>query len=276
MLPTVSRMTQTPPKAPVPQTPVPQTPVPPTRVPLARVVVDLNFQKTQANAASISTSGRLQETGATAGERATYAPAKPGGEQLPPERKDFRVHAAVEVEEWARVWAAFLSTVSTQEYGNCASNARADLFKPDSDEVLLQQVPLPLLLRLDKILDDIRKFVEKLPVLPSDATWVCSENGVWETDPIEEPDTEAVPQSKVLYEATEQHPAQVHVWQRDEVLGTWTTVRSDTAFPREYVEGVLGRIDGLRKSAKHALYEANNALVELRDDGKTIMDFLFQ
>jgi hypothetical protein len=60
-----------------------------------------------------------------------------------------------------------------------------------------------------------------------------------------------------LYEATEQHPAQIEKWAEDVRIGTYTTKRwSGMLTPREKYE-ILSRIDILQQSVKRALSEAN-------------------
>jgi hypothetical protein len=87
--------------------------------------------------------------------------------------------------------------------------------------------------------------------------------------------TKKIPRNHVLYEATEQHPAQVQMFTEDVIVGTWDKVQFSGALPADRITGITTRLDKLRTAVKFAREEANTTDVVDVQYGAAILDYLF-
>ena len=150
----------------------------------------------------------------------TYTPKDENGEKQPPENKMVQVKAVDALCTAAGAWTSLLDVVATQDWANC--EAKADVTV--DGRPLLRGVPVTHLLFLEKRLQDVHTFVEKLPTLDPAQTWVYDANrGVFRTEPVEQLRTQKVQEPLVLYHPTKEHPAQTQVVSKDVVVGTWAT-----------------------------------------------------
>jgi hypothetical protein len=148
-----------------------------------------------------------------------------------------------------------LNVVATQEYANC--EAKSDV-TVDGNKVL-ENVPVSYLLFLDKQLLDLETFFTKLPTLDNVENWVFNSNSdIYGAEPYETTKTKKVLQHKVLYEATEQHPAQIEKWTEDVVVGKWVTRKYSGAIPATLKKTYIDKIKKLREAVKFARESANS------------------
>jgi hypothetical protein len=249
---------------------------PQPKVPLALAVTLELHTRRNANNVSSKAHEALTTAQAVFGERAEYTPATVGGEQLPPQRTEVRVHAQSAVTDSVKAWETLVSALATTCFGNCEPQARADVVDPETQRIIVAQAPVSFLLSLEKTLTEIANFVSSIPMLPTSTRWRRgAEDGMWETDPVEELHVSVEPQSKVTSEATPEHPAQVYVWDVEVVQGTWATTRYSSAYPPEDIREILNRIERLRIAITKAKHDANLAEVPKLSVGKDVMQFLF-
>lgn len=143
--------------------------------------------------------------------------------------------------------------------------------------VLLESVPVPYLLFLEKQLTDIKTIISKLPTLDSSETWTFDENvGAFATEPVETTRTKKVPRNHVKAAATDKHPAQVELYYEDVVVGYWKTVKFSGAVPQKRVTQLFDRVEKVAKAVKFAREEANNAQVQVDgSSSRRILDYIF-
>lgn len=258
-LPTVRRMTQ------------PQPPL----IDLFLAIQDEKYRKDAANGRAISAFTAFTDPTALEGERSTYSPSSLDGEQLPPENTRVQANARDLLDAAKRAWAEFFDAVATKEFGNCDPAARADLLGQEGQSIV-EDATLPFLVRLDKLLDDVRKVVEKVPVLPPSEVWVQERGGIWETAPVKHANERVIPQPVVAHPPIDEHPAVVQWYDDRKLLGTWETTRYHGGIEETRKQEILDRIDFLRNSAKKAIQRANLAKVAEQSAGQQIMAYLFQ
>jgi hypothetical protein len=202
----------------------------------------------------------------------TYRPKDDEGERLPAESTRVQLTAQGVIRDVKTSLTRLFDVVATQDYANC--DATADLVV--DGQTLLTDVPVTYLLFLEKQLTDLHTFVEKLPTLDPSENWTFSEAaGYYATDPVETTRTKKVPRNHVLAEATEQHPAQVQVYQEDVIVGTWSTIKFSGALPATAVRDMLDRVTKLREAVKFAREAANSTEVVDRHVGDPILTYLF-
>lgn len=201
----------------------------------------------------------------------TYQPRDDQGEELPPEstRVQFNVEDANDLV--AKKLGRLFDVVATKDWAN--TEARGTV-KVDGEEWF--KAPPTFLLFLEKQLQDIRTYVTKLPTLDPAFDWENdSVSGVYRTPPVKTTKTRKVPHNHVMYEATPEHPAQVTVFNVDEVVGDWTTVKFSGAVTEERRRELLDRVDKLTEAVKFAREEANGHAVTDQEVGGMVFQYLF-
>lgn len=208
---------------------------------------------------------------AVSGLAKTYTPKDDAGEVLPPERKMPPVNVGDRLKGLQQTLEKLYRVIGAQERANRIAGASVSL--PGFE---LPDVPVTLLLFLEKQLTDLRTLVNGLPVLPADREWSFDGNrNCYVTEPVETLRSKKVPKVLVQYEATKEHPAQTALLQEDVTVGTWATVYMSTAVPASEKAAALDRLEGLQEAVKTAREAAN--CCEAVDDETlgTVLDFVF-
>lgn len=145
------------------------------------------------------------------------------------------------------------------------------------DVVLLNNVPVPYLLFLEKQLTDIRTVIIKLPVLDPAEDWHYDDTvGAWASAPVETTRTKKIPRNHVKAAATDKHPAQVELFYEDVVVGYWKTIKFSGAVRQKRVTELLAKVEKVQKAVKFAREQANNTEVVVdSNSSRRILDFIF-
>ena len=214
----------------------------------------------------------VQKTGPLAGISRTYQPKDEEGEQLPAESTRVQIKAEDILRDVSGTLTRLFDVTATKDWTNCA--ARADVVV--DGRTIAAQVPVTYLLFLEKQLVDLHSLVSKLPVLDPAELWSYSESaGAWATEPTGTVRTKKVPRNHVLAEATKEHPAQVQVYNEDQVVGVWTTIKFSGAVPATRVRELVSRVDRLATAVKFAREQANSTEVTDQEVGEAVFDYLF-
>jgi len=155
-------------------------------------------------------------------------------------------------------------------------DAKADVVI--GDRVIAENVPATMLLGLETELKGWRKVLNKIPTLQPGIKWEKDESksdDVWVTaEPIKTLRTKKVIKSKVLYDATKEHPAQIDKWSEDEAVGTFTKIEwSGMLSPAEKSE-LLSRLDSIERAVKEARQRANTTTLKKVRIGHAIFSYL--
>lgn len=178
------------------------------------------------------------------------------------------------------VWSALaeaMDVTATKELSNCSSAARADVVI--NGEAILEQVPATALLGLERRLARLRELYNVIPTLDPSQTWEVDQaqglEGVFVTrHPTETQRTEKTMEHKVLYQATEHHPAQVESYMIDRPVGKITTRKFSGMVPPATKARWLRRIGQLLMATKEARQRANMAVVQEMKVGERLADFI--
>lgn len=202
----------------------------------------------------------------------TYQPKDEEGERLPAESTRVQVRAEDVIQKAAWTLTKLFDIVATKDWSNCAARANVVV----DGKILLDQVPITYLLFLEKQLNDIHTFIQKIPMLDQSESWRWdAAHSCWATEPAQSVKTKKIPRNHVKYEATEKHPAQVDVYYEDVPVGTWTTTRYCSALSVERHKELMRRVEKLMVAVKFAREEANNITVTEQKTGDKIFDYLF-
>lgn len=213
----------------------------------------------------------LEAGGLLQGFSKTYQPKDEEGEQLPPDGKKIQVKVADVLKQVTTSLSDFINLTAMQDQGNTAAKGSITL----DGKVLIADVPVTNLLFLDKTLAAFEAVVRKIPTLDPAVDWKYSEEaGCHKADPEVTTRSKKVPFNHILYKHTPEHPAQVEIMTKDEIVGHYTTVRFSAEIPYDEKEAILKRCRQLRDAIKLAREEANTIEVKRTDFGKPIFEFL--
>jgi hypothetical protein len=193
------------------------------------------------------------------------------GEDYPQERKKVQIKAEESLEHVSKALAELFDISATKDWTNCY--AFADVIV--NGEKLIENAPTPFLLFLEKQINDIRTFVENLPVLDESEDWNKDDNsGLYKTNPTPTHKTKKVQRPIVLAEATKEHPAQTQLITEDITVGYWDTVKHSGSLPAPRKKQILQKIEELSKGVKYAREQANNTEVKKQQIGSKIFKYL--
>lgn len=201
----------------------------------------------------------------------SYTPKTEDGDQIPPEKKLPNVDLCDRLKLAVSSLGELYRAVAAQEVGN--TRAVADLGFGDT---VLSNVPVTLLLFLEKQLTDIRTLVSKMPVLPADREWRFDDaRNCNVAEPVETLRTKKMLRNHVKYDATPEHPAQVETYAEDAIIGTWSVTHLSTAIEAKEKADALERVDGLIEAVKCAREEANSSETEDSTLLQPVLDYVF-
>lgn len=210
---------------------------------------------------------------AYAGISGTYRPIDDEDVAYPPEATLVQVRGGEVVDRFSEAMAEVMDMVATVDGTNQTAMANIEL---RDGAVLAWNVPAVTLLMLEKKVDNIKTFIEKLPVLNPSEDWIFDPTrGVYRTQPVDTFKMQKVRRNHVLAAATPEHPAQVEMYTEDAPVGAWTRVKFSGAFPEVQIRAMLVRVEELRQAVRKARERANGAEVIDLKIGADIMQFVF-
>jgi len=240
---------------------------------LNQIIAVANGKKTSVEKSLTALYHQIQKGELFSGLQRTYKPLADDGETQPPERKFPQVTVEGIIEQAREVLTELFDIVATQDYAN--TEAKADVVV--DDKVVLKAVPVTHLLFLEKQLENVNAFVSKLPVLDPADKWVNDDNaGYYKTDPTVTNRNLKRYRNHVKAEATDKHPAQVETYTEEYKVGEWNTVKFSACLPAQDKTDMLARVKKLSEAVKFAREAANSMEVKKVNNGKTLLDFIFQ
>jgi hypothetical protein len=238
---------------------------------LNQIIAVVNGKKTEAQKALTQIYRKSDNTELFNGLSRTYKPKDDDGDRFPDENKPVITTVEQSVVEFKDVMTGLLDVVATQDYSN--GDAKADVVV--DGEVILPQVPVTYLLFLEKQLVNFENFVSKLPTLDAAETWSYDDNtGMYVSEVNRTLKTKKVLQSKVLYEATDKHPAQIEKWNEDVVIGEWLNKKVSGAISAKDRKVLVEKVKRLQDAVKFAREQANSVDVQNVEVGSKIFNYL--
>ena len=219
---------------------------------------------------------RAQKADLYAGMTREFKPRDDDGETFPAEDKKVQLLADEVLKKVRKLRSDYFDIEATQDSGNL--EARADVVV--EGEVILSDMPVTLLIFLEKELTDLRTFVESMPSLDEAKTWNADPNSrLHRSDTAVTHKTKKVQRPIVLYDAVVQDdhaiPAQTQLITEDVVVGHWHTTYLSGALPAPRKEQLLERLEALRNALKRARARANDHEVQRREIAGPVFRFLF-
>jgi hypothetical protein len=154
--------------------------------------------------------------------------------------------------------------------------AVADLVVDGS--VLATGLPATFLLGMESRLKEFRQVLEGTPTLAPGVAWEKDENagkGVYKMKSAEEKmKTAKTFMHKVLYEATDRHPAQIEKWEEQVAVGKYITNVSCGMLSPADKSSLLARVDNMIQGVKKARMKANMTEVVEREVGTQMFKYI--
>lgn len=193
--------------------------------------------------------------------------------KIPEEHEQLSYTVGEKLEWFAENFARIIDIEYQIDRSNEGASADVEL-----DGFFIASAPAPFLLDMVGFLEKIRNVYSSIPVLDPKYQWaedVAAGSGVFKTT---EPEityrSKKVLRHKVLYEATEQHPAQVEKWPEDQQVGKYTKRMWSGAVTPAQKAAILGRIDTLLEATKKALSKANDVKHETEKIADRIFNYI--
>lgn len=170
-------------------------------------------------------------------------------------------------------WANAENLLATKNLTN--QSAKADIMIGATK--LAEGVPIDELMGLENRLVELRKIFHAVPTLDASKVW---KKGDLPFTYLAEPEiatkTDKTIDAKVLYPATDKHPAQVKEYSYDETVGQFTRVITSGATTTYAKAEALTRLDDLIVAVKQARTRANDIPATKLNVGSAIADYLME
>lgn len=144
---------------------------------------------------------------------------------------------------------------------------------------ICKEVPATFLLGMESKLKELRTVFESAPTLAPGVAWEKDETqgvGVYRMKNADEKvKTAKTFMHKVLYEATDKHPAQIEKWEEQVAVGKYITNTTCGMLSPAEKSIYLGRIDKLIQAVKKARMQANMVGVQPVTCGDEIFKYIF-
>lgn len=215
-----------------------------------------------------------QKPAAFAGNHRSYVPMVEDEADQPVDSTRPTIRASFQMNEFSALWAEMVNLRFQKESSNTVATADVVIGK----DTLATNVPVVVLIQLESKLNDVRAFIENIPILNPTYVWTWDENlEVWRSEVVETVRTRKVNRHKILVEPTKEHPAQIREWQEDIPVGRWKSVLYSTAIPVAQRRKLQSRAEDLISAVKMARERANAVeVLQVARLGSNLMDYVFE
>lgn len=208
------------------------------------------------------------------GRYRTYEPLNEEGDKLPPETQNIQLNAEEVIQNMTNILAPLWDITATKDVNNCLS-AFADVVV--DGEVIMSRAPVTYLLFLEKQLNDVETFIQKVPTLDASQKWQFDDtqncyttDSYWTNRAVKER------RNHVKAPATDKHPAQVEVYVEDVVVGKFTTIRYSGALSKKRKEELLDRVRKLKNAVLFAREQANSVEAQKVEVARKLFNYIVQ
>lgn len=206
----------------------------------------------------------------------TFIPKGEGEQSKTEEQSEIQTTVQKELDWFANIFAKSID--NTLQIDTSNMGAKADIVLEDTDEPLLKDVPATTLLALETYLEKVHELLNHVPTLdPAKAFAPDGQKGpgYYVARPTETNRTKKTKKNHVLAEATDKHPAQVHMYEEDVVVGTLQTQEWSTLITPAQKANLLDRCDKLERAVRRARARANEFEVNTTNKvGMRLLNFI--
>lgn len=229
-------------------------------------------EKNKSHEAVSALHAKAQKPELYEGRVRTYTPNTEDGEQLPDERQVIQLNSDNVLQQFADALTPLWDVTATKDYTN-SSTAFADIVV--DNHVLLSKVPVTYLLFLEKQLNDVETFIAKLPTLDASQKWSYDANQqCFATDKTWQNRAKKVKENHLKAAATDKHPAQVEVYEKDVIVGRFEQIRFSGALPVSKKESLLVKVRKLKNAVLFAREQANSVGAQQQEVAKVLFGYV--
>ena len=207
----------------------------------------------------------------------TFIPKAEGEPTKTEEQSDIQTTVVKELNWFSNIFAKAIDNTYQIDLTNM--EAKADVVLEDQTDPLLKSVPATTLLALEGYLEKVHELLNHVPTLdPAKAFTPDSQKGpgYYIARPTETNRTKKTKKNHVLAEATDKHPAQVHMYEEDVPIGTLQTQEWSTLITPAQKAELLNRCDMLERAIRRARARANEAEVNTTAKiGNRLLEYIF-
>lgn len=236
------------------------------------------------NDASAAATAILDESKATFGKRpdhfkgqtkvVTFFDAAREGENLT-ETKEFVTSVDERLAYTARIIGKYWDALFQLEQTN--QIAMADLMV--GGVTIAKSVPATFLLGMETRLKEIRQMILTIPTLAPELSWAKDEaagKGVYVSPPQVNFKGEKVRKHKVLYDATDKHPANIETWTEDQPVAKIETIHRSTMLTPAQKSEMMERCDNMIAAVKQARQRANTVETSRSKIASNMFDYIIK
>lgn len=240
-------------------------------VKLNQIVAVVSGKKTQAQKALTEVYKKVQKSDLFQGLVRTYKPVQEDGDTLPPEKTLVRMTVGEAILEVENILTNLLDVVYTQDVTNTKATGNIVV----NGNVLAENVPVTYLMFLEKQLVDLHTFLSALPTLDEAYEWRFDDNrDCYVSDAeVKNRDIKQI-EHRVVYEATEKHPAQIVEVAVTKKVGEFTTVKLSGAVSVSDKRNMLDKLGKLQEAVKFAREEANSVEVKQAKIAQSLLKYV--
>lgn len=204
----------------------------------------------------------------------TYKPYADDGQKYPDEITNLVTTVMDELGDFATTYGRWVDSSVQKEQTNTSAFAEVML---DGESFFGYELSATALLNLESKLAEIRTVIAAIQTNDPTERWTKDEQlGCYVSAPRVTIRNEKVPQSLVMYDATEQHPAQVQAYNKDVPIGEWTKILHSGMITPTDKKKMLERVDRLSRAVKKARMRANDTDVVNVHVAHTIFDYILE
>lgn len=224
-------------------------------------------QKIHTKTVNLFTAGQTRFVG-----RVIMYQVDEGEDPRPPEITELSTTVPTELDRFDHSFSQWLDVAIQKEVTNQETMA---VVAVDGDNIFGSGLPATALLNLEAKLAQIREVYEAIPTNDPSERWEWDDgNGHYKSTDRITNITKKVTKALVLYEATENHPAQTQAYNDDVKTGTRsTTLYSGLLSPSEK-RRILEKIDKLTRAVKEARQRANNTEITTINISEAIFNYI--
>jgi len=194
--------------------------------------------------------------------------------EAPRERQELTTTVKDKIDYVNQHIARYFDAVLQKECTN--QIAKADIII--NGNIIAKDIPATFLLGLETKFKSIRALYDAIPTLPSGIGWdvdvTMGEDVFRSSNPEKKYRTAKTFKHKVLYEATDHHPAQIERWEENENIGMYITDKWTGLISVAQKSELLERMDILIRAIKKARQRGNNTPVVKEKIATTLFNYV--
>ena len=206
------------------------------------------------------------------GQQRSYQPLLDNGQPFPNEDKSLPRTVNEDLEVVFAAFGRWVDASIQKEVTNQGTSANVEI----DGKVILEKLPATALLNLESKLAELGKVIKAIPVndLAQGWTWDADADAFISSSRITYR-TEKKIKTLVQYEATKEHPAQVHTYTEDVRVGEWKTVIHSGALQAARKRELVDRWESLMLAVRTARQRANDIDASTTKVSDVIVNFIW-